>query len=295
MARKKKPEKKGNPNAWMVTFSDLLTLMLTFFVLLISMSSLDDQKLEEAFNSMIQVDGTDIMDELPVMSTGRAEDRLFVIRKSLIQAIAFEQSRIGASMVRIEVSGGKNLAYSEEIEGSADVTPEGGGDAKTPQATPEANGVSVPEEDNRLEIFADERGLVVRLPSDITFASGRAALKPAFKLVLESIGRTVKEKDLVAVVEGHTDNRPISTLRYPSNWELSMARGAAATRFLVDVVGVPAGRLAASGYGDVRPISSNKTPYGRQKNRRIEVILNLRQPEKVNILTNPEQGSEKNG
>ncbi|MDP8221961.1 MAG: flagellar motor protein MotB [Candidatus Lernaella stagnicola] len=294
MARKKDAGPGSDPNAWMVTFSDLLTLLLTFFVLLISMSSLDDKKLKEAFETLMPIVGVGMMDGPPIPSTGNKDDRLLVIRRALIQAIAFERAKLGSDLVNIEIPGGTDSGFPENTDGS----PEGGDDPR--KIRPGGDGADsgngeAPEPESTLEVFADERGLIVRLPAGITFSSGRADLRPEFKLVLESIGRTIKEKDLIAVVEGHTDDRPISTLRFASNWELSMSRAASAVRFLAKVVGVGPERLAASGYADTRPIATNQTSQGRQKNRRVEVILNVREPDKVKKLTDPKQENKTNG
>lgn len=289
MARKKKAGSGVDPNAWMVTFSDLLTLLLTFFVLLISMSSLDSKKLKEAFETLVPIAGVDIMDGPPVPSTSNPQHKLTVLKRSLIQSIAVEQTKMGSDLVDLALPDGADSGYPNGRDGADGQTRTNGADRQ--EGDDEA--VAAPAEG--LEVFVDERGLIVRLPANVTFASGNAEVRPAFKALLRVIGNMMIERNLVATVEGHTDDRAISTLRYPSNWELSMARGAAAVRCLVDVAAVDPSRLAASGYGDRRPIAGNDTPEGRQQNRRIEVILNIENKGKVKNLTDPKQENGPHG
>jgi chemotaxis protein MotB len=291
MARKQKQEGGNDPNAWMVTFSDLLTLLLTFFVLLISMSSLDASAIQEAFESYSSISGPLNIDGPSSPSTGGQHDNLLVIRRSLIQAVALQKVRGGSDLSNTKLAGEDSGAARPGEDTPDEVTPEG----PTDKPAVDDDSAGRLEDPEGLEIFVDERGLVVRMPSSITFGSGQASLTPMFREVLDMIAKTMKKNDLVVTIEGHSDDRPISTLRYPSNWELSMARAAAAARYLAENPDVSPGRLAAAGFADSRPIASNKSPLGRQKNRRVEVILNVNDTEEVKKLTKPGRESEING
>ncbi len=115
--------------------------------------------------------------------------------------------------------------------------------------------------------------MVVELPESVLFDSGSAELKENGQATLEKVAQVlgqIKNRDLL--VAGHTDNVPIRSRRYPSNWELSAGRGVVVARFLSDH-GVTATRLAAAGYADTQPIGSNDTDEGRAQNRRIEIVL----------------------
>jgi chemotaxis protein MotB len=118
--------------------------------------------------------------------------------------------------------------------------------------------------------------LTVDLAEKIFFDSGRATLKAGGKKVLKKVGEALKGyQDKIIRVVGYTDNVPVSKSlqdRYPTNWELSVARATNVVRFLQDV-GVPPERMVASGRGEYDPVASNDTPEGRQKNRRIEIML----------------------
>jgi chemotaxis protein MotB len=119
-----------------------------------------------------------------------------------------------------------------------------------------------------------QRGrMVVELSENILFDSGKDALKPEGKTALTEVASvlaSIQNRDFQ--IAGHTDNKPIKSARFPSNWELSTARGVVVARFLAEN-GVPEVRLSAAGYADTQPVASNDTPEGRAQNRRIEIVL----------------------
>jgi chemotaxis protein MotB len=115
--------------------------------------------------------------------------------------------------------------------------------------------------------------LTVEVAEQLFFDSGKAALKDSGKEVLKKVGEALKGyEDKIVRVVGHTDNVPIATAQFPSNWELSAARATTVVRFLQSA-GVPPERLTASGRGEYSPIAPNDDPEGRRKNRRIEITL----------------------
>ena len=131
-------------------------------------------------------------------------------------------------------------------------------------------------EKGQLQVRQYKDMLAVDLAEKIFFDSGRATLKAGGKEVLKKVGEALKGyQDKIIRVVGYTDNVPVSKSlqdRYPTNWELSVARATTVVRFLQDV-GVPPERMVASGRGEYDPVASNDTPEGRQKNRRIEIML----------------------
>ena len=125
----------------------------------------------------------------------------------------------------------------------------------------------------QIEIHQLRGRLQVRALDQILFDSGRTKIKPEGQQVLARVAQQIKKIARHRVrVEGHTDSVPISTERFPSNWELSAARAAGVVRFLVSQ-GLPADRLSAQGFGPYQPIASNGTRKGRTRNRRIEIVL----------------------
>lgn len=119
----------------------------------------------------------------------------------------------------------------------------------------------------------DERGLRLILNESILFDSGSAVLKDRAKELLSQIVPVIKRVKNRISIEGHADNVPIKNVRYPSNWELSVARAMSVLMYFVKENKIDPSRLSASGYGEWRPIASNVTPEGRTKNRRVEIIF----------------------
>jgi chemotaxis protein MotB len=128
-------------------------------------------------------------------------------------------------------------------------------------------------ESGQLRVRIVRNRMVVELPEGILFASARASLKSEGEATLAQVAPILREiEGRQFQIAGHTDNIPIRTHRFPSNWELSTARAVAVTRFLVDQ-GMPGERLSAAGYAETEPVASNDTAEGRAQNRRIEIVL----------------------
>lgn len=129
-------------------------------------------------------------------------------------------------------------------------------------------------ESGELRVRIVRNRMVVELPEGILFDSGQAVLKKGGETTLSKVAKVLKQiPDREFQVAGHTDNVPIKTSRFPSNWELSTARAVNVTTFLVKKGGLDRGRLSAAGYADTQPVASNDTDEGRQQNRRIEIVL----------------------
>ena len=118
-----------------------------------------------------------------------------------------------------------------------------------------------------------DRGVVIRIPDEALFQPGEAVISENFKATLYKTGTILKDMPNNFQIEGHTDNIPIKTSNYPSNWELSVARATAIMHYLVDVVGLPPQRFAVAGYSEYQPIASNDTLEGRSKNRRVDIVV----------------------
>lgn len=119
----------------------------------------------------------------------------------------------------------------------------------------------------------DDRGLRLILNESVLFDSGSATLKERAREILSQVVPVIKKVKNHISIEGHTDNVPIKNARYPSNWELSVARAMSVLMYLIEDHRIDPSRLSASGYGEWRPIESNVTPEGRARNRRVEIIF----------------------
>ena len=243
MARKK--NKKGLPTSnWMDTYADCITLLMTFFVLLYSMSSVDAAKLQS------------LSEALTTMLTGQKAD----------------------SMVQYDLYQGKVPLVGGE--GQVDIKIENDGEEdKDGQMSEESTKDDVEEfvKKNELEsivsIISDERGIIIQLKDSILFETGQAELKESSKSVLNKINVLISTLPNNIIVEGHTDNVPINTYQFPSNWELSGARASRVVRFFTDEKGQPMKRFTAQGCGESKPVKDNSTPENRAENRRVNILI----------------------
>lgn len=230
MARRRVEEepKAGMPE-WMATYSDMVTLLLCFFVLLFSFATLDVQKFKAIAVSM---NGS-----LGVLDSGTT-----VNMEPLVNSFP------GDSPTE------ENEEFQKLYEEMSNYIKE--------------NNLS-----SSITLRLDERGLLVRFMDNVLFESGRADLTPKAREIINKVAEIIKQNDNNVRVEGHTDNVPISTSRFPSNWELSTARAVNVVKYLIEVNSIEAKRLSASGYSDQHPVDDNNTHEGRQNNRRVDMVI----------------------
>lgn len=125
-----------------------------------------------------------------------------------------------------------------------------------------------------VELYNTPERIKLVISDPLTFETGKATIKPKFKKILTDVAEIIKNTTFTEVrVEGHTDNVPIHTPKYPSNWELSAARALEVTKYLAFQGGLNPAHLSAIGYGEYRPRADNNTPHGRLKNRRVELYI----------------------
>ena len=226
------PEEEAVGGAeWMATFADLSTLLLTFFVLLLSFANMDVQNFRVALGS--------VRDALGVQFEHSGE--IMGLTTSVVE-LSKQESTPHVNLVKADVV----TRINKIIKGS--------------------------EHGDKLEVLVGDRGVVVRVRDQVLFASGSDDLVPEAAGVMNLIADLCEEVPLPIWIEGHTDNSPIQTRRFPSNWELSAARATAAMRFLVEN-GVQETRVRVAGYAHVRPLEDNGTVDGRAANRRVEFVF----------------------
>ena len=127
--------------------------------------------------------------------------------------------------------------------------------------------------ESSITLRLDERGLLVRFMDDVLFDSGKADLTASAREIINKVAEIIKQNEKNVRIEGHTDNVPINTVRFPSNWELSTTRAVNVVKYLIEECGLEASRMAASGYSDQHPVDDNNTKEGRQKNRRVDMVI----------------------
>lgn len=271
MAKNKKSsgDSGPDPNAWMVTFGDLVTLMLTFFVLLLSMSSMDEQKLK-----IMSGDSSGELLKL-IDETEQPTGRPFVITKiNLLNRLRQEMAITARNLskkakVKIQKNGGYLDKNGEKFQqGKLDHEPEGTIDAGAIHLE-----IIGPTDGEALTIAAEDTGILVSLPDDLVLAPGGKALSRDAKDIIRSVAGIAKDFRMAVTVIGHTDDQKPSTSLFPSNWERSCAKAALASRFIQKTDLMPKDHLRVGGFADLHPIESNDTPEGRKANQRLDLWL----------------------
>ncbi|MCT4595588.1 MAG: OmpA family protein [Anaeromicrobium sp.] len=238
MAKKKKPEEaKGGAPEWMTTFSDLMTLLLCFFVLLFAFSTIDQRKFTAVMKSFQGSAG--------VLHAGKTIDGSEYIDKGLNEDKLTKQLK---EIRDFKVMEEKINKYLEE------------------------NNMK-----NEIFVELESRGLLIRLNENVLFGSGKAELKENAKETLRFLGDIIKQEEFKSkyiTVEGHTDSDPIvRSKKYPTNWELSISRASNVVRFLIEDTYVEPKRLSASGYSQYHPVAPNDTMENKSKNRRVDILI----------------------
>lgn len=219
----------GSP-AWMTTFGDMMTLLLVFFVLLYSFSSMDVEKFQ-GFISALQ-------NQLGVLSGGR----------TITEDANIDAGNLGQDYAQAP----ENIQQiMREIDNYID-----------------RNNLS-----DRVDVENKRKGLVISLTGEILYELGRADIKEQGREVLAMISDILIDIPNDIMIEGHTDDLPIRTDEFPSNWELSTARAVNVTKFLIEENDFDPARLSAAGYSEYRPVTDNDTITGRAENRRVEIVV----------------------
>jgi chemotaxis protein MotB len=277
-----------NEERWLLTYADMLTLLFALFMVLFSISSVNiskyqvlQQSLKAAFSGSILPGGRAIL-QSGSQSTAEHTPATAAV-PSIVPLVPTPTSRSSSSV------GAANTPVSQAAK-AASAKP-----LSTAQLQAALNSMSasVAEQEsfvalqkrlnayakahgfgNRVQTTIERRGLVVRVLTDkLLFDSGEASLQPQGDPLLEEVAQLLNvDRTHPITVEGHTDNEPIATAAFPSNWELSTARATTVVRFLI-AHGVHAGRLGAVGYADLHPVASNATASGRALNRRVDIVL----------------------
>ena len=232
MRRRRGDEEHENHERWLITYADLITLLLAFFIMMYVFSKKDTQRYEE------------VAGHLKTIFTGGGS----------------VSGRAGASgPVPFELPVKVNRDVSEELQKKLEKA----------MGTLPANEAF----QKNISIFTDERGVVIRILDKAFFDEGKADLRDRAKSVLNKIVPVIGSVNNQIRIEGHTDNIPINTREYRSNWELSVRRATEVVRHFVERRDFPPTRLSAVGYAEHRPVVPNDSAENRALNRRIEIIV----------------------
>ena len=262
--RKKKLEEHENHERWLVSYADFITLLFAFFVVMYAISSVNEGKYRVLSDTMVEAFSEELKEA-----------------KQLPAPLLTENQQSGEYVFRGENQDQTNIANEAE-SGPAESDQQN--ESPVSQETEPADDrlwVLASNLDSSLQSFVDQdlvdinlQGdkIEIQLNSKMLFDSGSTRLSKDARKAFRDIALIVKPLNNQIYVEGHTDNVPIQTLAFPSNWELSAARAASVVEY-VTRQGVDPQRLAAICYGEYRPIADNATVEGRSKNRRVTMII----------------------
>ncbi len=222
MKRLAKREEHDNADRWLLTYADLITLLLGLFVILYAVSKIDGEKYNKMINALGGVFGKE-----PVG--------------------VFQRSRVIVDPELTSLD-----AEREQIERQITAT--------------------IPA-DGAVSISQNERGVTVHIMDELLFSSGSAILKPGALTLLEDLSGVLRQIPQDIRVEGHTDNVPIQTPVFPSNWHLSVARAVNAAHFMVQRCNIAPERVSVVGYSEYRPLVPNVSDENRAKNRRVDIVI----------------------
>ena len=270
MARKKKHPEHVNHERWLVSYADFITLLFAFFTVLYATSQTDNQKMNEVMLAMRAAFNVDIfrtdmpsLGQPPRPGPPSATD-------SVVPLPTYPGHRQVPGEARPLDDTGPSDSWSHARRGEADRSSMAEIKSIAAELTKYVEDAGITD---RVHITMEARGLVITLAEAGFFESGDATVRPESYPILEAIGRVLSHYKRPLRVEGHTDDRPIRTSRFPSNWELSTARAVYIVRTLVDDFAYPPDRLSASGYAHYHPVSPNTSDEGRSKNRRVDIVV----------------------
>ncbi|HCC07289.1 MAG TPA: flagellar motor protein MotB [Clostridiales bacterium] len=235
----KKKVEKDSTERWLLTYADLMNLLLIFFIILYAMSSADTAKFAALSESLSEVMG------------GKKPESMIEMENEKTAIIEMEAQEKA-----------KKAAEEEEKKRMANIE----------------NKVNELIKQNNLTGFVsvtkEERGLVISITDNILFESGSARINEGSKGIVLGISRIINEMYANQIsIEGHTDSDYIRSVHFPTNWELSADRATTVVRFLVDNAGISPERIFAVGYGEFRPKVPNTTPENKAKNRRVNIVI----------------------
>ncbi len=233
MARKKQHEEHDNSDRWLVSYADFITLLFAFFVVMYSVSSVNEGKYR-------------------------------VLSESLVLAFTNHKPMGQMSIVELPLNQSKP-AMEKEIQQRPD-------DFQVYMKVARAVGF-LDKSSSDVSVHNTARGITIIIKDEVAFDSGSVQMNREIIEVLDLIAALVKDLPNLISVEGHTDSVPIRSVQFPSNWELSAFRAAALVRYFVNQHQLRSERFSATGYGGERPLESNATPEGRSANRRVEIVI----------------------
>lgn len=251
MALKKEPEKHVNHERWLVSYADFITLLFAVFVTLYAMSQSDKKKAEEVMQSIQQSFG--------MIQSGAPSPKMNVLPSSQVNITPSIRPEISVAPGTRSARGQFKTRADEK-------------DFRQIKSSIDAYLVKQGAQ-SKVSLTITRRGLIVSLKEAGFFDSGQAQIKSSAYELINTISEVMTQYNNPLRLEGHTDNIPISTSQFPSNWELSTARAVNGLKYLVKNFDVDPDKISATGYAEFRPMADNATAEGRAKNRRVDLVM----------------------
>ena len=246
--RSHKEEEHENLERWLVSYADFITLLFAFFVVMYSLSVINEGKYRLLSNSIVAAFNKNVVQVEVQPIAAQGVPQILLNKPSIAINPKYEEEKRQAK------SKMRNIA--REVM-----------DALGPLAR-----------EGQVRVTEGLLGVTIEINASLLFSPGEAKLDLSAAKALSTVAQVLSPTDFPILVEGHSDNLPISTPMFPSNWELSSARASSVVRLFIDN-GVAAKRLTATGYADQRPVEDNATPEGRGRNRRVAITIESRQPD----------------
>jgi chemotaxis protein MotB len=253
--------KKGLP-PWMATFADLCTLLLTFFVLLLTFANMDIQKFRDMLGSVQMAFGVQFQETgqfQPVKSEIKGTEKFKPQQQQRRVLSGMQTKQPDLRAVKEDREAAESAAMAKQVSEMVNQTGLKG----------------------KADVSSGSKGVRLRIKGAVIFDQGKAEIKPEAKKLFAGVAKVMNKFNFYLTVEGHTDALPISTSRFASNWELSSARATAVLRAL-RTLNIPQSRMAAVGFAANYPLASNETKEGRLKNRRVEFVF-TKKPMRVGV------------
>jgi len=252
MTRRRRPhgEERENTDRWLVSYADFITLLFAFFVVMYSLSSVNEGKYRVLSNSLMQA--------FRSASLNTEEQKI-------ISPPVIVPSNPVAPIKRPSLHDKRGAAREQTARKMRDIASE------IRRVLKPITG------DGKVRVTEGTFGVTIEINASVLFSTGEAVLGNEANAALRAVAGVIAGAEFPIMVEGHTDSNPINTQRFPSNWELSSARASSVVRLFIEN-GVSPSRLTAAGYADQRPIADNDTEAGRARNRRVAIMIESRVP-----------------
>ena len=272
MARKKRTEEHENHERWLVSYADFITLLFAFFVVMYSISSVNEGKYRVLSDSMVAAFRDPVRSLSPIqvgnpLRSPAQSKSILDHNKQIMEIFKVPLQRESAQQAEDKKSRMEPQTMRDETVDEEELD-----EASQQLADSIEAAMADLVDDGLIDVRRDKRWIEVEIKSSILFNSGSSELSAKSVPVLRKLAEKIQPLDNVIHVEGFTDNIPINNFEFISNWELSASRAASVVH-LFTRLGVDPQRMAAIGYGEFRPIAGNATAAGRAKNRRVVLVI----------------------